>query len=103
MLDLTELQRALQLPQLFKKIVSGNSGEILLLDNIELLFAASLKQDPLRLLKNISRKITVIAAWNGVFEEGYLSYAKPGHPEYRREKVHDFLVVSPKDNDIDDI
>jgi hypothetical protein len=67
MLDLTERQRALQLPRLLGDIVASASGEAVLLDNIEILFDPSLKQDPLRLLQGLSRNKTIIAAWNGIF------------------------------------
>jgi len=78
MLDLTERQRALQLPRILSEIVgaaatdlpSPQSGaarqaDVVLLDNIELLFDVSLKQDPLRLLQGLSRNKTVVAAWSG--------------------------------------
>jgi DNA polymerase III delta prime subunit len=65
MLDLTERQRALQLPRLLGEIVGEATGELVLLDNIEILFDVHLKQDPLRLLQGLSRNKTVVAAWNG--------------------------------------
>ena len=49
MLDLTESQRALRLPGLLDDVV-GRDEPLVLLDNIEILFDAALKQDPLRLL-----------------------------------------------------
>ncbi len=63
MLDLTERQRALQLPRLLAEIVGASAAEVILLDNIEVLFDVSLKQDPLRLLQGLSRNKTVVAAW----------------------------------------
>jgi len=47
MLDLTQRQRALQLPRLLREIVDKDAGKMTLLDNIELLFDVGLKQDPL--------------------------------------------------------
>ena len=96
MLELTELQRALQLPRLLQKIVSNGGNETILLDNIEVIFDISLQQDPLRLLQGLSRNKTVVAAWNGTIVDDYLTYAAPGHPEYRRYPIRDFLVVSPE-------
>jgi hypothetical protein len=96
MLDLTERQRALQLPQILREIINMGSSEIILLDNIEIIFDVGLKQDPLRLLQGLSRNKTVIAAWNGTIVEDSLTYAVPGHPEYRRYPIHDFLVASPQ-------
>jgi AAA+ superfamily predicted ATPase len=44
MLDLTERQRALQLPRLLGEIVGEATGELVLLDNVEILFDAHLKE-----------------------------------------------------------
>lgn len=95
MLDLTERQRTLQLPHLLRDLVSKSEGEMILLDNIEILFDVGLKQDPLRLLQGLSRNKTVVAAWNGAIVEDSLTYAAPAHPEYRRYPMRDFLVASP--------
>ena len=95
MLDLTERQRALRLPRLLGEIVDEATGELVLLDNIEILFNVHLKQDPLRLLQRLSRNKTVVAAWNGSIVDGYMTYAVPDHPEYRRYPIRDFLVASP--------
>ena len=118
MLDLTERQRALQLPRLLGEIVpacraghGAGRGEatgdlpaatlaaqagLVLLDNIEILFDVHLKQDPLRLLQGLSRNKTVVAAWNGSIVDGHMTYAVPDHPEYRRYPIRDFLVASPE-------
>jgi SAM-dependent methyltransferase len=61
MLDLSERQRTLQLPRLLGEMVGGAKGDVILLDNIEILFDVSLKQDPLRLLQGLSRNKTVVA------------------------------------------
>ena len=96
MLDLTERQRALQLPRLLREIINDTAGEVVLFDNIEILFDVSLKQDPLRLLQGLSRNKTVVAAWNGSIDCDHMIYAVPDHPEYRRYMVRDFLVASPE-------
>jgi len=96
LLDLTARQRTLQLPHLLSNIVAASAAEVTLLDNIEILFDITLKQDPLRLLQGLSRNRTVVAAWNGSIEGDHLVYAAPGHPEYRRYPWRDFLVVTPE-------
>ena len=95
MLDLTQRQRALQLPILLREIIDKDADKMTLLDNIELLFDVGLKQDPLRLLQGLSRNKTVVASWNGTFIDGFLTYAEPAHPEFNRYPVHDFLITSP--------
>ncbi len=96
MLELTERQRALQLPHLLREIVSNGGDETVLLDNIEVIFDIGLKQDPLRLLQGLSRNKTVVAAWNGNIVEDSLTYAAPDHPEYKRYPMSGFLVASPE-------
>ena len=97
MLDLTERERALRMPDLFDEVV-GRDEPLVLLDNIELLFDASFEQDPLRLLQGVSRNRTIVAAWNGTLENDYLIYAASEHPEhwrYSRDQRGDLVIVSP--------
>lgn len=93
MLDLTERQRALQLPRVLADIVGASVADMILLDNVEVLFDVSLRQDPLRLLQGLSRNKTVVAAWSGIVDGKHIVYAAPGHPEYRRYPLGDILAV----------
>ena len=95
MLELTERQRALQLPRLLREIVVNDGSEMILVDNIEVIFDVSLKQAPFRLLRGFSRNKTVVDAWNGTITHDSLTYNAPDHPEYRRYPMRDFLVASP--------
>ena len=99
MLDLTERQRALQLPRLLGESVEGVKSKVVLLDNIEILFDVSLKQDPLRLLQNLSRNKTLVVAWNGSIDRDCLTYATPDHPEYRRYPIRNLFVVGPQSSE----
>lgn len=100
LLELTERQRCLQVSGLIDEILQAQPGDVILLDNIEILFDVRLKQDPLRCLQGLSRNRTVVAAWNGTCAAGdgrqpMLTYAEPDHPEYRRYPAADLLFVSP--------
>jgi ABC-type hemin transport system ATPase subunit len=94
MLELTERQRALQLPRLMSELINTANRDVVLLDNIEVLFDVSLKQDPLRLLQGLSRNNTIVVAWNGVTENEHLVYAIPGHVEYKRYPLENLLLVN---------
>ena len=97
MLDLTERERTLRLPDLLDEVV-GRDDPLVLLDNIEILFEVSFEQDPLRLLQGVSRNRTIVAAWNGTLANGYLTYAAPEHPEHRRfsrDDRGDLVLVGP--------
>lgn len=96
MLELTKRQRALQLPHLLREIISSGNDEMIFLDNTEVIFDVSLRQDPLRLLQGLARNKTLVATWNGTIAEDFLIYATPAHPEYRRYPIRDVLVASPE-------
>jgi hypothetical protein len=96
LLDLSERQRALHVPRLLADIIGKDGDEVVLLDNIEILFDISLKQDPLRLLQGLSRNRTVVATWNGTVVDWFLTYAGPDHREHRRYPVDDLVIVSPE-------
>jgi SAM-dependent methyltransferase len=98
LMDLTARQRALQLPALLNDILAAVPGDILLLDNIEILFDTALQQNPLHHFQAASRNRTVVVAWNGTVvrdDRGKVSltYATPDHPEYRRYPATDLMLV----------
>ena len=77
-------QRALQTNVIMRELAEEYAnGDLLLLDNIELLFDQTLKLDPLDLLKRHAHSRRVVAAWSGELVDGRLSYAQMGHPEYQ--------------------
>lgn len=96
MLELNEHKRALHLQHLLREIVGNGGNEMILLDNIEVIFDVSLKQNPLLLLQRLTRNKTVVATWNGTIAEDSLIYATPDHPEYKRYPMQELLVVSPE-------
>jgi RNase adaptor protein for sRNA GlmZ degradation len=93
MLELTRSQRTRQVERLFKAVVGAASAEVVLLDNLEVLFDPGLEVEPFRLLLNASRNQTLVAAWNGTFRDGTLTYAEPAHPEFAQYKQIEALVV----------
>jgi len=82
LLDLPVDKRASALSRLFSAVIKDTESDIVLLDNIEILFDKSLQQNPLSLLQNNSRNKVMVAAWNGKKENGRLIYANPDHHEY---------------------
>ena len=101
LLELTTKQRPLKLPRVLGQIVD-NANSPVVLDNLEILFDKSLKQDPLRLLQSISRNRSVVASWNGTVTDGMLFYAEPGHPEHWRYESVDALIVDANQTFADD-
>ena len=94
LLDLTQSRRSLEVPGALDEIL-GRDSPLALLDNTEILFDPALRQDPLGLLQHASRNRTIVASWNGTVDDRYLSYADPGHPEYRRYAADGLVIVVP--------
>lgn len=93
LLDLTRRERALEIPRILSDLAREESGDLVMLDNIELLFDPDLQQDPLRLLQGLARQRTIVAAWPGVLNDSSLVYAEPGHPEHRRYSNPEAVLV----------
>lgn len=76
--------RPLAAPELLRELADERAGEeLLLLDNIELLFDGTLRLDPLDLIKHLARSRRVVAVWPGELRDGRLVYAEMGHPEHQ--------------------
>lgn len=99
MLELTRTQRPRQVERLLKEPIAGAPGEVVLLDNLEILFETSLEVEPLRLLQVSSRNRTIVASWSGSYKDGMLTYAEPGHPEFVQFKQVDAVVVPVRNSD----
>jgi len=100
LLDLTRVQRSRQVERLLKEVIAGVPGDVVILDNIELLFDTALELEPLRLLQGASRNRTIVATWNGSFNNNTLVYAEPGHPEFVQFKQIEAIVVVASASDI---
>lgn len=85
---LSQKQRHLQSTAILRELADESvEGDLLLVDNIELLFDRSLQLDPLELLKRHAHARRVVAVWPGELQgdvrSGRLTYADMGHPEHQ--------------------
>lgn len=92
LLDVPAEQRPLRFARILDEILSPDAAPALL-DRIEMVFDPAFQQDPVRLLRHLSRTRTVVAAWSGRTEGAFLTYAEPGHPEYRLYPVEDLSLI----------
>lgn len=99
LLDLSRVQRSRQAEKILKEVIANITGDVVILDNIELLFDTALELDPLRLLQGASRNRTIVATWNGSLNNNTLVYAEPGHPEFVQFKQIEAIVVSATNSD----
>ena len=94
LLELTRQQRTLRASRLLGDLVGSTHAQVVLLDNIEVLFDPELKQDPLRLLQGLARQRTIVVAWPGTMAERSLTYAEPAHPEHKKYANPDAVIIS---------
>lgn len=75
--------RALAVNDALHDIVTSRDKQLLVLDNIEMLFLPELQTNPLMAFGPLSRNKTLIVAWTGSYDGKRLSWAEPGHPEHK--------------------
>ena len=81
---LPQKQRHLEASSILRELADQHvKGDLLLADNIELLFDTTLQLNPLEILKRHAHAKRVVAAWPGDLHNGRLTYAELGHPEQR--------------------
>ena|ERR1035437_2744748 len=86
-------QRHLQADTMLRVLADQHvKGDLLLMDNIELLFDMSMQLNPLDLLKRHAHSKRVVAVWPGELVQDRLTYAGMGHPEHR-DYAKEGLVV----------
>jgi len=93
LLKIPLVRRPRELPKILQDILAKVTEDVVLLDNTELLFEPSLYQDPLRLLENLSKNKTIIASWHGDFDGTTLTYAEPGHAEWKKYQEVNAVVI----------
>lgn len=70
------------------------SPDPVLCTNIDLLFEPTLKLDPLRLMRDVSRVTRLVVTWPGSYVDSVLAYAVPDHSHYRIwRKPEVFIMV----------
>jgi predicted ATP-binding protein involved in virulence len=74
LIDLTVKQRSVRVPGLLDDLLRRSGQDVVLLDNIEMLFSPELAQDPLKLLQSLSRSRTLVATWSGTYDGKHLMY-----------------------------
>lgn len=97
LLAIDQPDRGKQAPNLLKALVEEGDPKGVILERLELLFEKSLGLNPLERLRRLAKDRTVVAIWQGKFQDGRLLYAEFGHPEYRSylpDEISDIMVIS---------
>ncbi len=95
---LSQRQRCLKAAEILRNLLDEQTrSPIVFIKNIEILFDASLKLDPIDLLKRNARSRKLIAIWPGQILEERLVYADFGHSErqsYALDGIFTFEINS---------
>lgn len=70
-----------------------HTDDLLLLDNLELLFEKGLQINPLDLVKRLAHSKRVVAVWPGELRGDRLIYADMSHPEHRDYSCDGVVVL----------
>lgn len=90
-----QADRTFHIGQLLREITdqASQKNDLLLLDNIEILFERSLKISPLDQIKRLAHAKPVVAVWPGAYRAKRLYYAEITHPEYRDYDTEGVVVL----------
>ena len=89
---LSQKQRPIEAISLLRELSDQHAkDDLLLLDNIEILFDRTLQLDPLDLLKRQAQVRRVVAVWPGELHDVRLTYAVMGHPEHQDYGIDGFV------------
>jgi hypothetical protein len=94
LLPLTSREHKLKTSEIISELIDSQDAPQLAVDNTEIIFDPSLMLNPLGLLQSLSRNRLSIWSWNGEVEDGRITYAYPGHPEYRRIPTAEITLIT---------
>jgi len=92
-LEMIPKVRAQEAPHIISKILASYNAEVILLDDIQILFIPVLKLEPVELLRQLSRKFSLVVAWPGEFEAGKLISAAGGPGGLKEYPADDLKVI----------
>ncbi|EGO62598.1 BREX-3 system P-loop-containing protein BrxF [Acetonema longum] len=90
LLELVPKARAQEAPAIAGRVLGAKQAEVILLDGIQVLFAPVMHLEPLDLLRQLSQKFCIIAAWPGEVAGGKLVLAQTGRAtprEYPLDRI----------------
>lgn len=93
LLELVPKARPREAPHIIGHLLEQEKAEVLLLDGLQVLFTPMLHLDPMTLMKQLSKKFMIVAAWPGQYENGTLSFLELGQDEPCRYSTGDLKII----------
>jgi len=92
-LELVPKARPMEAPVIMGKILAQKKADVILLDGIQVLFAPVLNIDPLLLMKQLSKKQTILAAWPGEFDGNHLLFHQMGQKDNQKYEAGNLKII----------
>ena len=93
MLEMVPKLRAQEAPKLIVAALETLKPEVVVLDDMQVLFAPVLQVDPLHLLRQLSRMFSVVAAWPGEFDGNWLKVSAAGQAEPKNYDAKGLTII----------
>lgn len=94
LLEMVPKVRAIEAPHLIEKKLKQIRAEVIVLDDMQVLFAPVLQVDPLELLRHLARTYSMVAAWPGEFRDEKLhSAAQAGQSAGREYDANGLTII----------
>jgi len=92
--DLPVKKRPRKVSEFLTLIIRDKNADMLVLDHIEILFDPQLQQNPVLLLENISRNVTLIVRWKGHCSGRKLVYSEPENDDYFTHDDTEGMIIN---------
>ena len=93
LLEMVPKVRAQEASGIITKALDALKADVIVLDDMQVLFAPVLQVDPLQLLKQLGRKFTLVAAWPGEFDGNDLKISAAGQSAPRVYDAKDLTII----------
>ena len=93
LLELVPKVRGREAPHIFADTLSRERADVILLDGLQMLFRPVINIEPLPLLRQLSKKYKIVAAWPGLYENGKLSFQELGQAEPNYYDATDLKII----------
>ncbi len=93
LLEMVPKMRAQEAPHLIDKKMKQLRAEVIVLDDMQVLFAPVLQVDPLGLLRHLAKNYAVVAAWPGEYKDEKLIAAPVGQQASREYNATGLTII----------
>ena len=88
-LEIPRADRPEKAMSLISTAIHRLNARVVMIDNVEFLFATMLNLNPVQMLKDLSKECPIIVSWRGSLEGNTLYFEHNGDPKYAKFTIED--------------